>query len=95
MANKYFIQRVSNQARAVEEMMGKIAEKEAEIQQLREKITALNDQSAGARDARAGIYDKWYRNHRGDNNSYDKGWNIEKECMLSEGYEGGWEVIEG
>lgn len=95
MANKYFIQRVSNQARAVEEMMGKIAEKEAEIQQLREKITALNDQSAGARDARAGIYDKWYRNHREDNSNYDTAWNFEKELMVLEGYEDGWQVIEG
>lgn len=95
MANKYFIQRVSNQARAVEEMMGKIAEKEAEIQQLRKKVTALNDQSAGARDARAGIYDKWYRNHREDNSNYDTAWNFEKELMVLEGYEDGWQVIEG
>lgn len=95
MANKYFIQRVSNQARAVEEMMGKIAEKEAEIQQLHKKITALNDQSAGARDARAGIYDKWYRNHREDNSNYDTAWNFEKELMVLEGYEDGWQVIEG
>lgn len=95
MANKYFIQKVSNNARAVEEMMCKIAEKEAEIQQLRKEITALNDRSAGARDARAGIYDSWYRNHREDNSSYDIAWNIEKENMILEGYEDGWYVVEG
>lgn len=95
MANKYFIQRVSNQARAVEEMMGKIAEKEAEILRLRKEMTALRDKSAAIKDARAGIYDKWYRNHREDNSSYDKAWNIEKECMVAEGYEDGWQVIEG
>ena len=95
MANRYFIQRVSDQAKAVEEIMGKIAEKEAEIQQLRKKITVLNDQSAGARDARAGIYDKWYRNHRENNSNYDTAWNFEKELMVLEGYKDGWQVIEG
>lgn len=72
-----------------------VKEKEAEILRLRKEMIALRDRSAAIRDARAGIYDKWYRNHREDNSSYDKAWNIEKECMVAEGYEDGWQVIEG
>lgn len=90
--SKIELSKINSEVQGIE---SQIKEMESEILQLRKKATALSDRAAGIRDARAGIYDKWYRNHRGDNNSYDKAWNIEKECMLSEGYEGGWEVIEG
>ena len=68
---------------------------EAQLSKLRKKATALHDQAAAIRDARAGIYDKWYRNHREDNSNYDTAWNFEKAWMTCEGYKDGWQTIEG
>ncbi len=38
-------------------------------------IVFEKDVEAGRRDARAGFYDKWYKNHRADNGeAYTAGW---------------------
>ena len=90
--SKIELSKINSEVQSIE---NKIKEMEGEILQLRKKATALRDRSAAIRDARAGIYDKWYRNHREDNSSYDKAWGIEKECMIAEGYEGEFHIIEG
>ena len=90
-----FHKRISDINSEVQDIQNRIKEMEAQISKLRKKETALCDQSAARRDARAGIYDKWYRNHREDNSNYDTAWNSEKELMVLEGYKNGWQVIEG
>lgn len=90
--SKIELSKINSEVRGIE---SQIKEMESEILQLRKKATALRDRAAAIRDARAGIYDKWYRNHREDNSSYDAAWNYEKNCMMLEGYEDGWQVIEG
>lgn len=74
----------------------------AEIESLTDKIKALQewqvglrDELAAIKDARGGIYDKWYRHHREDNSRYDTQWDVEQRIMLSEGYKGEWKVVEG
>lgn len=66
-----------------------------ELLDLQKEQRVLNDRLAATKDARAGIYDKWYRNHREDNSAYDAQWEVEKRLMLSEGYSGEWNVIDG
>ena len=95
MSSVNFHKRVSGLNSEVQSIESQIKEMEAQLLKLRKKATALRDQSAAIRDARAGIYDKWYRNHREDNSNYDTAWNFEKELMILEGYEDGWQVIEG
>ena len=90
-----FHKRVSGLNLEIQDIQGKIKEMEAQLSKLRKKATALHDQVAAIRDARAGIYDKWYRNHREDNSNYDTAWNFEMVGMTCEGYEGGWQTIEG
>lgn len=90
--SKIELSKINSEVQSIE---NKIKEMEGEILQLRKKATALRDRSAAIRDARAGIYDKWYRNHRENNCNYDAAWNCEKSCMMLEGYEGEWQVIEG
>ena len=90
-----FHKRISDLNSEVQSIGSQIKEMETQLLELRKKATALHDQSAARRDARAGIYDKWYRNHREDNSNYDTAWNSEKELMVLEGYEDGWQVIEG
>lgn len=94
-AQKQFQNRID----AYERQLGNIS---AKIESLTDKIKALQkwqevfgDEMAAIKDARGGIYDKWYRNHREDNSAYDTQWEIEKGLMLSEGYEGEWKVVEG
>lgn len=65
------------------------------IKTLQECQVQLKDELAAIRDARGGIYDKWYRYHREDNSHYDTAWEVEKRLMLSEGYAGEWQVIDG
>ena len=86
---------LSNISSEVQGIESRIKEMESEILKLRKRAVALRDQSAAIKDARAGIYDKWYRNHREDNTYYDKAWDKEKRVMELEGYEDGWQVIEG
>ncbi len=50
---------------------------DAEIEGMRRRFDL--DAAAGERDAKAGIYDKWYRHHRRDNGAaYDAGWQAAK-----------------
>lgn len=52
---------------------------------LNERIAAIRntfnkDMEAGARDAKAGFYDKWYRHNRVDDGAaYDAGWTMNKD----------------
>ena len=55
------------------------------------RILELNaDYDAGVKDAKAGIYDKWYRHHRTDDGAmYDKGWKSAKDETKD------YQIIEG
>ena len=95
MSSIDFHKRISNFNSEAQDIQNMIKETETQLSKLRKKATALHDKVAAIRDARAGIYDKWYRNHREDNSNYDTAWNFEKELMILEGYGNGWQVIEG
>ena len=55
------------------------------------KFVELNaDYDAGVKDAKAGIYDKWYRYHRTDDGAmYDRGWKSAKDETKD------YQIIEG
>lgn len=72
-----------------------IEEKVAELRALQKQQIGLRDELAAIKDARGGIYDKWYRHHREDNSDYDVMWDTEKRIMLSEGYESEFRIVEG
>lgn len=54
----------------------------------KKEVHYLTPYEAGARDAKAGIYDKWYRWHN-KGEEYDKGWKENKDETLD------YKVIEG
>ena len=66
-----------------------------ELLDLQKEQRILNDRLAAIKDARGGIYDKWYQYHREDNSAYDAQWEVETRLMLSEGYAGEWNTING
>ncbi len=66
-----------------------------ELLVLQKEQRVLNDRLAAIKDARGGIYDTWYRNHREDSSAYDAQWDVERRIMLSEGYAGEWHEIDG
>lgn len=66
-----------------------------ELQRLKEQMSAARMMKAAIIDARAGIYDKWYRNRYGDDIVYACAWQRETRQMIKEGYDGDWNVING
>ena len=95
MSSVNFHKRISDLNSEVQDIQNRLKEMDAQFLELGKRATALHDKVAAIRDARAGIYDKWYRNHRKNNSNYDTAWNSEKELMILEGYGNGWQVIEG
>lgn len=87
--------RIDSRETQVRNLSAEIEDLTAKIKALQEWQVQLKDELAAIKDARAGIYDKWYRNHREDNSHYDTAWEVEKRLMLSEGYTGEWNVIDG
>lgn len=79
----------------IRNLSAEIEDMTAKIKALQEWQVQFKDELAAIKDARAGIYDKWYRYHREDNSHYDTAWEVEKRLMLSEGYTGEWNVIDG
>lgn len=78
----------------IRNLSAEIEDMTVKIKALQEWQVQLKDELAAIKDARAGIYDKWYRYHRGNNSHYDTAWEVEKRLMLSEGYTGEWNVID-
>lgn len=87
--------RIDSREKQVKNLSAEIEYLTVKIKTLQECQVQLKDELAAIRDARAGIYDKWYRYHREDNSHYDTAWEVEKRLMLSEGYAGEWQVIDG
>lgn len=79
----------------IRNLSAEIEDMTAKIKALQEWQVQLKDELAAIKDARAGIYDKWYRYHREDNSHYDTAWEVEQRLMLSEGCAGEWNVING
>lgn len=94
-AQKQFQNRIDAYERQLENISAKIESLTDKIKALQKWQEVFGDEMAAIKDARGGIYDKWYRHHREDNSAYDTQWEIEKGLMLSEGYEGEFRVIEG
>lgn len=87
--------RIDSRETQVRNLSAEIEDLTAKIKALQKWQVQLKDELAAIKDARAGIYDKWYRNHRNYNSHYDTAWEVEKRLMLSEGYTGEWNVIDG
>ena len=87
--------RIDSRETQVRNLSAEIEDLTAKIKALQKWQVQLKDELAAIKDARAGIYDKWYRYHRDDNSHYDTAWEMEKRLMLSEGYTGEWNVIDG
>ena len=94
-AQKQLQERIKFHENRIKKLDLQINEKINELHNLQSRMVRDKDRLAAIRDARGGIYDKWYRHHREDNSAYDTQWEIEKGLMLSEGYEGEWKVVEG
>ena len=94
-AQKQLQERIKFHENWIKKLDLQINEKINELHNLQSRMVRDKDRLAAIRDARGGIYDKWYRHHREDNSAYDTQWEIEKGLMLSEGYEGEWKVVEG
>lgn len=92
---KQLQERIKHSETLIKELDFQIDEKINELHNLQRRVTRSRDRLAAIKDARSGIYDKWYRHHREDNFAYDTQWEIEKGLMLSEGYEGEFKVVEG
>lgn len=87
--------RIDSREKHIRNLSAEIEDLTAKIKALQEWQVQLKDELAAIKDARGGIYDKWYRYHREDNSHYDTAWEVEKRLMLSEGYKGEWHVIDG
>jgi hypothetical protein len=94
-AQKQVQERIKFHEDRIKKLDLQISEKINELRVLQSSATMYKDRLAAIKDARGGIYDKWYRHHREDNFAYDTQWEAEKERMLSEGYEGEFKVVEG
>lgn len=94
-AQKQLQKRIKFHEDCIKKLNLQINEKLNELRVLQSRMVRDRGRLAAIRDARGGIYDKWYRHHREDNSAYDTQGEIEKELMLSEGYEGEFRVIEG
>lgn len=65
----------------------------AEIEGMKARFE--KDVQAGINDAKAGIYDKWYRYHRSDDGAaYDAGW-WDAYSTSANIWENGFQIIEG
>lgn len=87
--------RIDSREKQVSNLSAEIEDLTAKIKTLQEWQVQIKDELAAIKDARGGVYDKWYRYHREDNLHYDTAWEVEKRLMLSEGYEGEFKVVEG
>lgn len=94
-AQKKLQERIDCRERQLRNIETEIEDKIAELRTLQKQQRNIRDELSAIKDARGGIYDKWYRHHRDDNQSYDVTWDIEKRLMLSEGYEGEFRIVEG
>lgn len=92
---KNFKKRVYECEKQLYDLKLQVDSKLQELLTLQKEQRVLNDRLAAIKDARGGIYNAWYRDHRGDNSAYDAQWETEKRIMLSEGYSGEWKTIEG
>lgn len=94
-AIKNLRKRVHECEKQLDDLKLQVDSKLQELLTLQKEQRIVNDRLAAIKDARGGIYDTWYRNHREDNSAYDTQWDVEKRIMLLEGYEDGWKAIEG
>lgn len=88
-------ERIDYRERRLRNLEMEIEDKISELRALQKQQRDVKDELAAIKDARGGIYDKWYRHHREDNQTYDVAWDTEKRLMLSEGYEGEFRIVEG
>lgn len=87
--------RINSRETQVRNLSAEIEDLTAKIKALQKWQVQLKDELAAIKDARGGIYDKWYRYHREDSSHYDTAWEVEQRLMMSEGYRGEWSVIDG
>lgn len=88
-------ERIDCRETELKEIEIEINEKICELRTLQKNQRYIQDELAAIRDARGGIYDKWYRHHRDDNSAYDTIWELEQQTMMLEGYEGEFRIVEG
>lgn len=94
-AIKNLRERVHECEKQLDDLKLQMDSKLQELLTLQKEQRIVNDRLAAIKDARGGIYDKWYQYHREDNSAYDAQWEVETRLMLSEGYSGEWKTIDG